>query len=98
VAVSVFHKVLFAVLILALFLTVPLVIFLFVAIFVAPEGKRLMLTGAVVGLTFIGMVVWGFEMCRRSLIPGSLRQIGRFPFSLYGLRDTRVIEHPALQR
>jgi hypothetical protein len=95
--VSLLHKLLFGILILSLFLTVPLVIFLFVAIFAAPEGKRLMLTGVVVGALLIGLVVWGFEICRRSLIPGSLRQIGRFPFFLYGLRDTPVTEDPALQ-
>ena len=88
VAVGILNKGLFSVLMLSLFLTVPLVIFLFVAIFAAPEGKRLMLTGSVVGATLVVLVVWGFEVCRKSLIPGSLRQIGRFPFFLYGLRDT----------
>jgi hypothetical protein len=87
IAVAVLHKVLFAVLMLLLFVTVPLVIFLFVAIVAAPEGTWMMLTGSVLGLALLGAVAWGFEACRRSLIPDSLRQIGQFPFFLHGLRD-----------
>jgi|SRR5947209_622387 len=86
-AVAVLHKVLFAILILLLFLTVPLVMFLFVSIFAAPEGTWRILSGSVIGLALLGFVAWAFESCRRSLIPHSLRQIGQFPFFLYRLRD-----------
>jgi len=86
IVVGAMHKVLFAMLMLLLFLTVPLVIFLLVMPFIAPEGTRLVLAGSVVGVGLLALVVWGFETCRRSLIPHSLRQIGRFPFFLYGLR------------
>jgi len=88
-AVGFVQMVLFAVLMLLLFLTVPRVIFVFVAIFVAPEGRRLMLAGSLAGIALLGLVVWGFEICRTYLIPKSLHQIGRFPFFLYGLQDTR---------
>jgi len=87
-AAAFFQKLLFAALILLLFLTVPSIIFLFVAIFAAPEGKWLMLGISFAGVALLGLVAWGFELCRRFLIPGSLRRIGRFPFFLYGLRDT----------
>jgi hypothetical protein len=87
-AVAFIQKVLFAVLMFLLFLTVPLVIFLFVAIFAAPEGTWMMLSGAVLGLALLGLVAWAFETCRRSPIPHSFRQIGQFPFFLYGLRNT----------
>jgi uncharacterized membrane protein len=87
IAVAVLHKVLFAILILLLLVTVPLVIFLFVAIFAAPDGTWMMVTGSALGLALLGVVAWGFEVCRRLLIPDSLRQIGRFPFFLYGVRD-----------
>jgi hypothetical protein len=83
---SVLHKALFAMLMLLLFLTVPLVIFLFAMPFIAPEGTWLMLTGSLVGVGLIALVVWGFEICRKSVIPHSLRQIGRFPFFLFALR------------
>jgi hypothetical protein len=87
-ALTIIHKVLFAVSILLLCLTVPLVIFLFVAIFAAPEGTWMILSGSVLGLALLGLVAWAFETCRRSAIPHSLSQIGQFPFFLYGLRDT----------
>ena len=87
-AAAVLHKLLFAVLILLVFLTVPSIIFLFVAIFAAPEVRWLMLGISFVGVALLGLVAWSFELCRRILIPGPLRQIGRFPFFLYGLRDT----------
>jgi len=92
VAVAVLHKLLFTALILLVFLTVPSIIFLFVAIFAAPEGRWLMLGISVVGVALLGLVMWSFEMCRRFLIPESLHQIGRFPFFLYGLRDTASYE------
>lgn len=87
-AITALHKVLFAVLILLLFLTIPLVLFLLVAIFAAAKGIGVMLTGSILGLALLGLVTWGFEACRRSLIPHSLRQLGQFPFFLYGIRDT----------
>ena len=96
IVVGAMHKVPFAVLMLLLFLTVPLVIFLFVMPFTAPEGTRLMLAGSVVGVGLLALVVWGFETCRRSLIPPSLRQIRRFAFFPYGLRKTAYRRKRAL--
>jgi hypothetical protein len=89
VAASILHNVLFALMMMLLLLTVPLVIFLFAAIFVAPEGRKLTFAGSVLGIAMLGLVAWGFELCRTSVIPGSLRKVGRFPFYLYGLRDMR---------
>ena len=86
--IGVLQKALFAVLMLLLFLTVPSVIFFFVAIFVAPEVIRKMLTAAIIGMDFLGLVGWGFDACRKSMIPPSLRLIGRFPFFLHGIRKT----------
>jgi hypothetical protein len=88
VIVGIFHKLLFAILMLLLFLTVPLVVFLFAAPFIAPEGIWRMLAGALVGIGLLALVVFGFERCRRSMIPKPLRQIGRFPFFLYAVRKT----------
>jgi hypothetical protein len=85
-AVNILHKALFATLISLLFLTVPLVIFLFAMPFIAPEGTWLMLTGSLVGVGLIALVMWGFEACRSSVIPPPLRQIGRFPFFLFTLQ------------
>lgn len=78
--VNVLHKVLFTTLMLLFFLTVPLIVFLFAMPFITPEGTWLMLTGSLVGVGLLALVVWSFETCRRSVIPYSLRQIGRFPF------------------
>jgi hypothetical protein len=88
VVVGVIHKGLFAILMLSLFVTVPLVVFLLVIPFIAPEGIWPMLAGSVVGVGLLAHLVWGFETCRRSLIPHSLRQIGRFPFFLCRLNKT----------
>jgi len=86
--VAILQKALFAVLILILFLTVPAVIFTFMAMFAAPEGTWLFLASSVIGLALLALVVWGFEGCRRFLIPHSLRQVGRFPFVLYRISET----------
>jgi hypothetical protein len=84
--IGVLQKALFAVLMLLLFLTVPVVIFFFVAIFGAPEGMRKTLAGGIIGMGFLVLVGWGFEACRKAMIPPSLRLIGRFPFFLRGIR------------
>lgn len=88
VIVAVLHKALFAVLILLLILTVPMVVFLFAAFFVAHEGLVPLAIGLIFGLGLLGLVSWGFDVCRRAIIPKSLRQIGRSPFFLYELRKT----------
>jgi hypothetical protein len=85
VFMAILQKFLFVALILLLILTVPLVIFFFVAMFAAPEGIRVMLAGAVTGLGLLVLVAWAFEGCRKRLIPSSLRGIGRFPFFLFGI-------------
>jgi hypothetical protein len=86
VIVGVLHKVLFAILMLLLFLTVPVIVFAFAVPFIAPEGIWVTLAGAVIGVGLLVLVAQGFEACRKSLIPKSLRQIGQFPFSLYALQ------------
>jgi hypothetical protein len=88
VFVAVLHKVLFAILILLLCLTVPAVVFLVAMPFLAPEGIRLFLPASIMGIGLIALVALGFEMCRRLLIPQPLRQVGRFPFFLCGLSKT----------
>jgi hypothetical protein len=88
IVVGITHKVLFALLMLLLFLTVPLIIFLVAMPFIAPEGARSFLAMSVVGVGLLAVVMWAFEGCRRSMIPHSLRKIGRFPFVLYGLQKT----------
>jgi uncharacterized membrane protein YeiB len=88
IIVGILRNVLFAMLILVLLLTVPMVIFTFAAPFIEPRGTLLMLAGAAVGIGLLAFVISCFEKCRTSLIPHSLRQIGRFPFSLYDLRKT----------
>jgi hypothetical protein len=88
IIVSVLQKILFAVLVLLLCLTVPSVVFLAATPFVAPEGTRLIAALAVIGVGLLTFVLWAFEACRKSLIPHSLRQIGRFPFRLHELRKT----------
>jgi hypothetical protein len=88
IVIGITHKVLFALLVLLLFLTVPLIIFFVAMPFIAPEGTWPFLALSVVGIGLLALVMWAFEACRRSLIPHSLRQIGRFPFFLYDLHKT----------
>lgn len=88
IAITILQKVLFAALILLIFLTVPTVIFLFAVIFVAPEAVLPLTIGLAIGLGLLAFVTWGFDACRKSIIPQSLRPIGRFPFFLYELRKT----------
>ena len=88
IVVGILRNVLFAVLILALLLSVPAIIFTFAAPFIEPRGAWVMLAGAIVGVGLLALVISGFEKCRTSLIPRSVRQIGRFPFFLYDLRKT----------
>jgi hypothetical protein len=85
IVVSVWHKVLFAILVLLLCLTVPVVIFLAAMPFIAPEGIPVTLGLAVIGVGLLALVLLGFEACRKALIPHSLRQIGRFPFSIHAI-------------
>jgi hypothetical protein len=85
IVIGVTHKVLFALLMLLLFLTVPMITFLVAMPFIAPEGTWFMLAGSVAGVSLLALVLWAFETCRKLLIPQSLRQIGRFPFFLYDL-------------
>jgi hypothetical protein len=85
ILVAVLHKVYFAVLILLLFLTVPAIVFCVAMSFIAPETERLFLPASVIGVALVALIARGFEMCRRLLIPQSLRQVGRFPFFLRGL-------------
>ena len=77
---------LFIALMLLLFLTVPLIVFAFAVPFIGLDGAWWLLAGAVVGVGLLTLVVRGFEVCRRLLIPHSLRQIGRFPFMLHAVR------------
>ncbi len=86
IVISVVRQVLLAILILVLLLTVPAIIFLLAVPFIAPKATWLMLAASVVGVGLLALVVWAFEKCRSSLIPNSLRQIGRLPFFLYGVR------------
>jgi ABC-type multidrug transport system permease subunit len=88
IVIGITHKVLFALLMLLLFLTVPLIIFFVAMPFIAPEGTWRFLALSVIGVGLLALVMWAFEACRRSLIPHSLRQIGRFPFVLYDLHKT----------
>jgi hypothetical protein len=82
----VLNKILFSALILFVFLTVPATVFFIASIFVIPEARILFAVGALIGIGLLGLVAWGFEMCRRAIIPQTLRQIGRFPFFLYELQ------------
>jgi hypothetical protein len=86
IAMAVLGKVLFAVLMLPLFVTVPMFIFLLVIPFIAPEGFWKMFTGTIFGLALLALIILGFELSRRALIPNSLQHIGRFPFSLCDFR------------
>ncbi len=87
-AVGLAHKLLFATMMLLLFGTVPFLVFLVAVPFVAPETTWGFLAGAVSGVSLLALTVWGFEACRRWLIPRSLRQVGRFPFRLSDARPT----------
>ena len=86
-AVALLQHLLFAALILLVILTVPSFIFLFLAIFAMPECRWQTFGISLIGVLLLGLVMWGFAMSKRFLIPESLRQIGRFPFFLHGLRD-----------
>jgi hypothetical protein len=88
IMVSFLRNVLFAALMLLLFLTVPVVVFLFAMPFIAPKAIWLPLVGAIIGIGLLIFVAQGFETCRKLLIPHSLRQVGRFPFYLFALRKT----------
>jgi hypothetical protein len=89
--IAIFEKLLFALLILLLFLTIPLAVFLFAMPFIAQKGEMLkgvigFLVLSVIGIGLLALVARGFEICRKSLIPDSLRHIGRSPFFLCAKR------------
>ena len=86
ILVSILHKILFAALVLLLCLTVPAVVFGVAMPFIAREEAWLFPSISIIGVGLIAPVVWGFEACRKLIIPPSLRKIGRFPFFLYALR------------
>jgi hypothetical protein len=77
---------LFTVLILLLCVTVPAVVLGAAVPFIAPELIRMVLIASALGLGMITLVTCGFELCRKWLIPHSLRKIGRFPFFLHAER------------
>jgi hypothetical protein len=83
----IYHGLLFAMLMLFLFLTVPSFIFFFVALFAAPEGTWFMFAATVVGVALLTCIIWAFELCRRWLIPRTLRHVAPFPFSLLTMND-----------
>jgi hypothetical protein len=83
ILIGIARKVLFTLLMLLLFLTVPLVVFLIAMPFIAPEITWPVLAIAVLGIGLLALNISGFEICRRSQIPHSLRQVGRIPFFLY---------------
>src|SRR6266540_3508355 len=60
---GVLQKVLFAVLMLLLFVTVPAVVFLVAMPFIAPKGIWLALVGTATGVGLLALVTWGFEAC-----------------------------------
>lgn len=78
------ENLLFACLIALLLLTVPSVIFLLVLPFIEPRTLFYLLPATVIGIGLLKFVIRGFEACRTSLIPPSIRIIGRSPFSLQG--------------
>jgi hypothetical protein len=69
IVIGITHKVLFALLMLLLFLTVPLLIFCVAMPFIAPEGAWLFLGLSIVGVSLLLLVLGAFEACRKSLIP-----------------------------
>jgi hypothetical protein len=89
IVIAILQKALFTALILLLFLTVPMVVFLFAVSFIAPKALIPLTVGLIAGLGLLAFITWGFNACRKAIIPQSLRQIGRFPFFLYELRKTK---------
>jgi hypothetical protein len=86
IAVVLFHNLLFAALILAL-IVVMLLLFAVVASFWTREIRVVILAAFLGSLLVLGLVVWGFELNRRWLIPYYIRAIGRFPFFLEGVSE-----------
>ncbi len=80
---AVTHKLLFALLILLVCLTVPLVVFLLAFVFIMPEGVKMFGLLSLTGIGLLALVTWGIDGCRRAIIPQSLHRIGRFPFFLF---------------
>lgn len=87
-AVGLLRHVLFAVLMLLVFVGVPALIFSIAAPFIGLglKGYFVLLGVVAAGLAVLALVLKGFEWCRTSLIPRSLLRIRRLPFVLHKLR------------
>ena len=95
IQVAVLHKLLFTAMIVLLFLTVPLVVFLVAIPFIAPELVWRVSGVVLVGVAALATVIWGFEICRKLRFPVRFAGLDGFRFIWQGCaKQPDQLVHP----